>query len=168
MMMFDAGATCDRIAARFNLTRNQVAGYLNRRGKRRGDAPALPASEPRAWPALPRYEMLALPAPPRLLLLPPPPQREIGVGSFVKFSKEFFVRQGWNYSHWAHRYGNGVGRVRAVNNDFKTAQIDFPHRMECHGLKYIELATEAERTVSNLKHGPVYGPERLSPPRNAA
>jgi hypothetical protein len=137
MMMFDAGAAYDRIAVRFNLTRNQVAGYLNRRGKRRGDAPALPAPEFTVWPGPQRYQ-LALPAPQRPLLLPPP--REIRVGSFVKFSKEFFVRQGWNHSHWAHRYGNGVGRVRAVHSEYKTAQIDFPHRMECHSLKYIESA----------------------------
>lgn len=116
-------------------------------------------------------EQLALPAPPRQLLLAPP--MDIRVGSFVRF-KESVVRDrgGNNWNHWARAYGNGVGIVRNIKiwggNASTTAQIDFPHRMECHRLEDIELARDADRAMSMLKHGPMYGPSiRLQPPKAA-
>jgi hypothetical protein len=54
-----------------------------------------------------------------------------------------------------------VGVVRKIHRwDAKrvTAQVDFPHRMECHYLHCFERVSNADRTIAILKHGMVFGP----------
>lgn len=104
--------------------------------------------------------MNLLPAPPRLLLLAPP--REIRIGSLVRFTEKYVrgMRGTYEWQHWALVYGNGVGRVRNIKiwggKTKPSAQIDFPHRMECHALDAVELALDTERTVSVLRTGHVF------------
>jgi len=80
--LFDAGWSYDQIAARFGITRNQVAGYFRRIGKRR--------------------EPAALPAPPKAIQVPAPKPAM----SRSEFIDDICRRTGW------HRYKTQTGVQR--------------------------------------------------------
>lgn len=93
-----------------------------------------------------------------MLCLPAP--THIEPGCLVQFSEKGLAGlQGHLRSHWARRYGNGVGRVIKTHDwgIYKTALVAFPHREECWRFDDLERVNNTERTVAPLKHFVAYG-----------
>lgn len=99
---------------------------------------------------------LCLPAPTPTLLLRAPFEIEAGV--FVRFS-EYGLRN-VGTTHWARRYGNGVGIVKNVHEWRKTGRailVAFPHRDECWSEHFLERDNHAQRSMAQTRYGVEYG-----------